>query len=68
MGLPASSCSRPASRLADGPYAETRQPLGAFLLVEADNLHEAARIARLHPGDPCPGGIEVRPITYLERI
>jgi len=58
--------------VADGPYAETSEPFGAFFIIEADSLDEAEQVARLHPGTHlgafCRGGIEIRPIDMLERL
>src|SRR5262249_39592962 len=34
----------------DGPYAETREVLGGFYLLKADNLDEAIALAAQHPG------------------
>jgi len=47
--------------LTDGPFAETREQLAGYLLIEADNLDEAIAIAAQHP---CAtnGTIEIRPI------
>lgn len=46
----------------DGPFAETKEQLGGFILVEAQDMEEARRIAS---GIPLAkyGSIEVRP-TY----
>src|SRR5437660_9112832 len=44
----------------DGPFAETKEALGGYYLVEAPDLDHALDIAKL-----CParfGGVEVRPI------
>ena len=44
----------------DGPFAETKEALGGYYLVEARDLDHALQIAKL-----CParfGGVEVRPI------
>ncbi|HEX9064753.1 MAG TPA: YciI family protein [Streptosporangiaceae bacterium] len=44
----------------DGPFAETKEALGGFYLIEARDLDHAIEIARL-----CParfGGVEVRPV------
>jgi hypothetical protein len=44
----------------DGPFAETKEALGGFYLIEARDLDHAIEIAKL-----CParfGGVEVRPI------
>jgi hypothetical protein len=45
----------------DGPFAETREQLGGYYLVEAKNLDEATAIAARIPGAKI-GSIEVRPI------
>src|SRR5438445_711439 len=45
----------------DGPFAETREQLGGYYLVEAKNLDEATGIAARIPGAKM-GSIEVRPI------
>jgi hypothetical protein len=44
----------------DGPFAETREQLGGFYLVEAKDLDEATAIAARIPGARF-GSIEVRP-------
>lgn len=48
----------------DGPFAETREHLGGFYMVEAKNLDEAIGIAARIPGAK-KGTIEVRPILEL---
>jgi hypothetical protein len=45
----------------DGPFAETREQLGGYYLVEAKNLDEALAIAARIP-TARTGSIEVRPI------
>ncbi|HET9110226.1 MAG TPA: YciI family protein [Ktedonobacterales bacterium] len=45
----------------DGPFAETKEQLGGFYLVNAANLDEAIEIAAHIPG-AATGSIEVRPI------
>ena len=45
----------------DGPFAETREQLGGFYLVEAKDLDEAISLAARIPGSRY-GSIEVRPI------
>jgi hypothetical protein len=44
----------------DGPFAETKEALGGFYLIEARDLDHAIEIARLCPAPF--GGVEVRPI------
>ena len=45
----------------DGPFAETREQLGGYYLIEAKNLDEAITIAARIP-TALNGSIEVRPI------
>jgi hypothetical protein len=45
----------------DGPYAETKEALGGFYLVQAADLDEAIAYAAMIPGAR-EGAIEVRPI------
>jgi hypothetical protein len=47
--------------ITDGPFAETREQLGGYYLVEAKNLDEATAIAARIPGAKL-GSIEVRPV------
>ena len=64
---PASPRRRPcASRdgrtiTTDGPFAETKETLGGFYLVEAADLDEAIAYAAMIPGARI-GSIEVRPV------
>ena len=46
----------------DGPYAETKEALGGYFLVEADSLEEAVELAKQLPAPRHGGGVEVRPI------
>lgn len=45
----------------DGPFAETKEQLGGYYLVNAANLDEAVAMAAKIPR-ACDGSIEVRPI------
>ena len=45
----------------DGPFAETKEQLGGYYLIEAANLDEAVTFAAKIPGGRY-GSIEVRPI------
>ena len=49
----------------DGPFAETREQLGGFYMVEAKDLDEAIAIAAKIPSAKL-GSIEVRPIQKFE--
>jgi hypothetical protein len=44
----------------DGPFAETKEALGGYYLIEARDLDQALDVARLCPAPY--GGVEVRPI------
>ena len=44
----------------DGPFAETKEALGGYYLIEASDLDHALEIAKLCPA--AYGGVEVRPI------
>ena len=49
----------------DGPFAETKEQLGGFYVVEAKDLDEAIEIATRIP-DVRGGSIEVRPVMEMD--
>ena len=49
----------------DGPFAETREQLGGYYLVEAKDLNAALEIAARIPGAKT-GSIEVRPVMIYD--
>ena len=49
------------SSITDGPFAETKEQLGGYYLVDAGNIDEAAKMAAKIPGARF-GSVEVRPI------
>jgi hypothetical protein len=51
--------------VADGPFAETKEQLGGYYIVDAKNLDEATAIAGQIPSVRHGGSIEVRPIMDL---
>jgi hypothetical protein len=51
----------------DGPFAETREQLGGYFLVEAKDLDEAIEIAGRIPGGRV-GSVEIRPILEIEGL
>lgn len=53
------------SRIIDGPFAETREILAGFNLIEAADADEAMRIARQFPW-AAYGSIEVRAVDDLD--
>ena len=50
----------------DGPFAETNEQLGGFVLIEARDLNEALQIAGRIPSARL-GSVEVRPVIDLTR-
>ena len=49
----------------DGPFAETKEQLGGFYLIEANDLDEALEWAGKMPNIPHGGAVEVRPIQVF---
>jgi hypothetical protein len=47
----------------DGPFVETKEALGGYLLFEADDLDAAIELASRIPAARMGGAIEVRPIV-----
>src|SRR6187200_528241 len=48
----------------DGPFAETREVLGGFYVIDARDRDEAIAIAARHPGARL-GTVEVRPVLEI---
>ncbi len=53
--------------ITDGPFAETREQLGGYFLVDAKNLDEAIDIAARIPGAR-RGTVEIRPLVDIVGI
>jgi hypothetical protein len=51
----------------DGPFAETREQLGGYFLVEAKDLDEAIGIAGRIPGAR-KGTVEIRPVVEIRGL
>lgn len=51
----------------DGPYAETREQLGGYYIVDAEDLDDALEVARRIPlpDDAEEAGVEIRPVADL---
>jgi len=47
----------------DGPFVETKEALGGFYLIDADDLDQAIKIAGMVPARF--GGVEVRPVMVF---
>jgi hypothetical protein len=68
-------CIRPKGgrvSITDGPFAETKEMIGGFFMIEAENAEEAKRIASHHPaahlGEHVGWGIEVRPVGFFLQV
>jgi len=46
----------------DGPFAETKDAIGGYFFLEADNLDDAIEIAATVPAARMGGAVEVRPL------
>lgn len=53
----------------DGPFVETKEQVGGFFIIDAQDMDDALRIAALHPaaqiGEQAGWCVEVRPIEYF---
>jgi hypothetical protein len=52
--------------ITDGPFAETKEQLGGFILITARDLNEAIQVASKIPWARL-GSVEVRPVMELRR-
>lgn len=56
----------------DGPFADTKEQVGSFFIVEAGDLNEAVRVASKHPaaqvGEDLGWAVEVRPVERYEEL
>jgi hypothetical protein len=50
----------------DGPFAETKEQLGGFYLIEARDLNDALQVASRIPSAR-HGSVEVRPVEVFEQ-
>jgi len=53
--------------ITDGPFAETREALGGYFMVDAQNLDEAINIASRIPGAK-KGTVEIRPVLEIQGL
>jgi hypothetical protein len=49
--------------MTDGPFADTKEVLGGFCLVDAANLDDAIELAARIPAARLGGAVEVRPVV-----
>ena len=53
--------------IVDGPFAETKEQIAGFILIEARDLDEAIQLASKIPAGQL-GGVEVRPVLEMSRV
>jgi hypothetical protein len=53
--------------VADGPFAETREQLGGYFLIDATDLDEAIAVAERIPGAR-KGTVEIRPVQEIQGL
>ena len=53
--------------VSDGPYAETKEQLGDYFLIDVENMEEAIAIAARIPGTR-RGTAEIRPVMEVEGL
>ncbi len=56
---------RPSQVVTDGPYIETKESVGGFIMVRAESLDEATEMAKGCPILSAGGNVEVRPIIRM---
>lgn len=66
-GRPLDDCGRLVSGgrgrpVADGPYVESKEAVGGYLIVLAKDMDDAVSVAETYPVLACGSSIEVRPI------
>ena len=55
--------SQKGRSVADGPFAESKEAIGGFFLLEVGSLDEATEIAKNFPGLNYGASVEVRPVA-----
>ncbi|MBX9599835.1 MAG: YciI family protein [Bryobacteraceae bacterium] len=57
----------PAKMVTDGPFMEAKEVVGGFTIVEAENIDQAAELAKGCPSLDLGGTVEVRPLWGFSR-
>lgn len=59
------------TQVTDGPFAEVKERVGGFFVIETASREEAARLASLHPaatlGEQAGWRIEMHPVGFFEQ-
>ena len=54
-----------AKAVTDGPYAETKDTIGGYMVVEAEDLAQAVELSHGSPIFESEGSVEIRPIVPM---
>src|SRR5436190_8999255 len=57
---------KPGNIVTDGPYAEVKEMIGGYLIVKADSLQEAVKMAESCPNIKYGGNVEVRTVMPID--
>ena len=62
LGMEGKSVSGKQRTVTDGPFAEAKEAIGGYFLLDVATMDEAVEIARQCPGLPFGAKVEVRPV------
>ena len=54
--------------ITDGPFAESKEMIGGYFIVKAENLEAATEIAKACPDLPYNGTVEVRDVVVFDNM
>jgi hypothetical protein len=63
--LPTGKTLRKGNLVTDGPFAESKEIVGGFFIVKADNIDQAITISKDCPDLPLGGSVEVRDVMVF---
>lgn len=66
MATSAATTVRSSGEVFDGPFAETKEQLLGFYIVDCETQEEAVETARLLAREKPNGALEVRPVTWFD--
>ena len=66
MATTAAMTVRSSGEVFDGPFAETKEQLLGFYIVDCETQEEAVETARLLAREKTSGTLEVRPVTWFD--
>lgn len=63
LGAEGKTVSGRKATISDGPFVESKETIGGYLIVQAESLEEATRLASSFPNLAYGSSIEVRPLA-----